>query len=80
MCLRAGGGGTSAPNCNKQNAFLHMSVANNIDEALAGHFTPMPIRTRLAGTSDEYSSTAAICFNWEDQNLWIDKRGNFHTL
>ena len=57
-----------------------MSVAKNIDEALAGHFTPMPIRTRLAGTSDGYNSTAAICFNWEDQNLWIDKRGNFHTL
>lgn len=74
------GGSTQAPNCNKQNAFLHMSVAQNISDALAGHFESMPVRTRLAGTDDVYSSPATICFNWEDQNLWIDKRGNFHTL
>ena len=74
------GGTTSAPNCNNQNAFLHMSVAKNIDDALAGHFESMPVRTKLAGTDDPYSSPATICFNWEDQNLWIDKRGNFHTL
>ena len=61
--------------CNNQNAFLSMSRAANLSEAMAGKTTSMPVTFVLAGTND-----SNICFNWEDQNVWIDKRGNFHTL
>ena len=115
------GGKTTAPNCNGQHAFLTMQRADNISSAIAGHIQHMPVRTRLAGTSDPYEAVSAICVNWEvrvrggagfvvaawpdaplranasvvarrislppptlpqsqDQNLWVDKRGNFHTL
>ena len=59
------GGGTTAPNCNKKNAFLTMSKAPSIEAAMAGHYEDMPVRTRLAGTDDRYHSPASICFNWE---------------
>lgn len=74
------GGHSTAPNCKGENAFLTMSHAKSVADALAGRFTHMPVRTKLAGTADNFSSVPTICFNWEDQNLWIDKRGNFHTL
>eukprot|EP01079_Euglenida_sp_SAG-EU17-18_P000983 gene983-2602_t len=73
------GGHSAAPDC-KTAAFLTMSKAENIHEALAGRFESMPVRTRLAGTDDPYESVPSFCFNWEDQNLWIDQRGHFHTL
>lgn len=63
------GGKTSAKNCNGKNAFITMSRANSIDDAIAGKYEHMPVRTRLAGTDDAYESEAANCFNWEDQTL-----------
>jgi hypothetical protein len=74
------GGKTTAKNCNGNNAFLTMFRAASITDAIAGRYDAMPVRTRLAGTNDSYESTAAICFNWEDQTLYIDQRGSFHTL
>ena len=56
-------------------AFITISRAANLSEAVAGRYTKMPVRTRLAGTSDPYKSTPSFCFNWEDQNFWVDKRG-----
>jgi hypothetical protein len=41
----------------------------------AGKYESMPVRTRLAGTNDKYTSPASFCFNWEDQTLWIDQVG-----
>ena len=32
------------------------------------------------GTDDAFSNVSNICVNWEDQNIWVDKRGNFHTI
>lgn len=74
------GGHTTAPNCNGNNAFLHMSRAATIHDAIEGNYEAMPVRTRLAGTNDPYEAVPTFCFNWEDQNLWVDHRGNFHTL
>jgi hypothetical protein len=74
------GGTTSAPNCNGKNAFLSMSMAPSLDDAIAGRVTQMAVRTKLAGTPGDFVSRANVCFNWEDQNLWVDPRGNFHTL
>jgi len=59
------GGKTTAPNCNGQNAFLHMSRADSIEAAMAGNFTEMPVRVALAGTADPFLSVPAICFNCE---------------
>ena len=74
------GGKTSAPNCNNQNAFISMSRAANISDAIAGRYEKMEVLTRLAGTHDPYEAVPSFCYNWEDQTVWLDKRGNFHTL
>jgi len=74
------GGTTTAPNCNNKNAFLHMSKAASMADAMAGRYEAMEVKVALGGTGEDFVSPPAICFNWEDQNLWIDKRGNFHTL
>ena len=74
------GGPTTATKCNGLNAFLHMSKAASIADAIAGKYETLQVKVALAGTDQAFVSPPAICFNWEDQNLWIDKRGNFHTL
>ena len=66
--------------CKGQNAFLTMSMAESFAEAQAGHYTGMPVSYVLGGTGQQFGNCSELCFNWEDQNIWIDKRGNFHTL
>eukprot|EP00035_Acanthoeca_spectabilis_P000400 m.73039 g.73039 ORF g.73039 m.73039 type:complete len:418 (+) comp10188_c0_seq1:1-1254(+) len=72
------GGKTDAPNCNGQSAFLTLSRAESLDDALKGVWTykDVPPTLQLAGGSPDQP----ICVNWEDQNIWVDGRGNFHTL
>eukprot|EP00040_Diaphanoeca_grandis_P012962 m.65577 g.65577 ORF g.65577 m.65577 type:complete len:429 (-) comp23576_c0_seq1:171-1457(-) len=74
------GGKTTAPNCNGENAFLRLLTADTMADALAGRSRSLPMRTALAGAGEPFSTIPTFCFNWEDQNLWIDKRGNFHAL
>jgi len=84
MACPSGGMACKSPevkaHCNNQNAFLHMQVAESFAEAQAGHYKSMPVSYVLGGTEQQFGNCSELCFNWEDQNIWIDKRGNFHTL
>ena len=63
------------PNCDGHNNFLTVFKAKSLDAGLAGAWEQLPLSYSLAGTN-----TSSICFNWEDQNIWMDRQGNFHTL
>ena len=63
--------------CDNQLAFLSLSRAESLDDALAGRWTYKNAAPtlRLAGSNE-----SSPCVNWEGNNLWVDRRGHFHTL
>lgn len=65
------GGHVDDPHCGNQNAFLQMYRA----ESWNSSFVKMPLTYVLAG-----NNFSKPCFNWEDQTIWMDKRGHFHTI
>lgn len=73
------GGPSSAPNCGSrgQNAFLNVFRAESLDDAIAGNDVELPLTYVPAGSD---APSEVMCINWEDQNLWVDERGFFHTL
>ena len=60
-----------------QNAFLTVSVADSLAAALAGTYRSLPLSYAPAGSD---APSAPMCVNWEDQNIWVDADGHFHTL
>ena len=40
-----------------------MSRADNIEAAMAGKFTDMPVRVALAGTTEPFQAVPSFCFN-----------------
>ena len=61
-----------------QNAFVSIYRYETLAHALAGRANGTawgPTRTVLAGTNN-----SVLCVNWEDETLWVDKRGHFHVL
>lgn len=71
---------TTAPGCNGRNAFLSMHRADNLSAAIEHRWTELPVSYVVAGSGAPFRPESDICVNWEDQNLWVDPRGNFHTL
>ena len=68
------GGKSNDPACT-QAAFLTVSTAPHLDAALAGNWTHLPLTYLPAG-----SASGTVCMNWEDQNIWVDRQGYFHTI
>jgi hypothetical protein len=71
------------PRCNAPAgscALGRMSRAESLEAAIAGKWEQLPPQYVLAGTDQSFSSECDLCFNWEDQTIWTDKRGNFHTI
>jgi hypothetical protein len=69
------GAKVNLPDC-PENAFLTVSRAESLDAALAGNYTQLPLSIAPAGSP----APTPLCVNWEDQNLWLDNDGHFHTL
>jgi hypothetical protein len=76
------GSGTKINNsrCHDQNAFLVMKMAANISAALAGRWTSLPITYELAGAPASRARPEDICFNWEDNHVYQNVRGEFHAF
>lgn len=70
--------------CNGQMAMLSMSRAESLEAAIAGRWEALDVQYALAGAgsaeNQSFSAECDICFNWEDQTIWQDKRGNFHSI
>ena len=58
-------------------SFLSVRTAPSIAAAIAGTWTQLPQTLSVAGSN---VSVAYIGFHWEDQNIWRDPRGYFHTI
>eukprot|EP01048_Picozoa_sp_COSAG05_P022542 COSAG05_NODE_4551_length_1467_cov_1.287281_1_plen_372_part_00 len=63
--------------CHNQNAFVRMQMAANLSAAKAGVWAEMPITYELAGASSDVP-VDDICFNWEDNHVYQNARGEFH--
>lgn len=74
------GSGTTInnPRCHDQNAFVRMQMAANLSAARSGLWTEMPVTYELAGASSSHSPVDDICFNWEDNYVYQNARGEFH--
>lgn len=59
-------------------SFLSVSSAPSLAAALAGNWTHLPLTISLAGSNATGPSVPE--FHWEDQTIWRDARGYFHTL
>jgi hypothetical protein len=71
---------SASARCNGNNALGRVARAESLEAAIAGRWQQQPPQYVLAGTNQSFSSECDLCFNWEDQHLWTDKRGNFHTI
>eukprot|EP01051_Picozoa_sp_SAG22_P006772 SAG22_NODE_455_length_10287_cov_1276.978406_1_plen_294_part_00 len=74
-----------APGRPNLNGFISVLRAESLDAALEGNLEQMPITYELAGAATRVgklspTGNSSICFNWEDLNLWIDKRGHLHSF
>jgi hypothetical protein len=66
--------------CYGQNAFLNVWRSASLEAAMAGQWSELPLRYVLAGTNESFGNESQLCFNWEDTTVWVDRRGNFHSL
>jgi hypothetical protein len=72
-------GPSPAPNCGAptgHNAFLHVLRADSLDAAIAGNVVELNLTYSPAGSN----GSQVMCIEWEDQNIWRDSSGYFHTL
>jgi len=60
-----------------EDSFLSVSTAPSIAAAVAGNWGRLPQTLSVAGSNE---SVPYIGFHWEDQNLWRDPRGHWHTI
>ena len=63
--------------CNGQNAFMALSRAETLEDALQNNYTfkNLAPTMRLGGTN-----ASNPCVNWEGNMVWVDSSGYFHTL
>ena len=74
-----------APGRPNLNGFISVFRAESLDAALDGKIEQLPMTYELAGAATRVgklspTGNSTICFNWEDLNLWVDKRGHLHTF
>ena len=72
------GGRTALERCNRHNAALSLHRADSLAAGMACQWHSYNMTYWLAGAAGTPGDQ--LCFNWEDQNLWVDRRGNFHSL
>ena len=58
-------------------SFLAVKTAPSAAAAIAGSWTKLPQTLSVAGSN---VSVPEIGFHWEDQTIWRDPRGYYHTL
>ena len=78
-------GCSHAPGRPNLNGFISVFRAESLDAALDGKIEQLPMTYELAGAATRVgklspTGNSTICFNWEDLNLWVDKRGHLHTF
>ena len=63
------------------NAFGGMYRADSLEKAIASGMQGMQVRYAIAGIDpSSFRTESDLCFNWEDQTIWLDKRDHFHSI